>query len=279
MFEYFNRKIAYKIIRRSVIALALFILFTNFVILYDPLTGVGGLLYKLYLIAAFVCIVEAIWVFFNLRFEIVSRFILTLLIGLCFISYGLPIIAPDQDLIYIVIFEIVLLISIIYYIKEHKYENITLSNIEDTILKIDYQFYILILLILLCISPYFFISENPHAPNRGEVTFNEASSQINNKTDVMVTVDSMNNSDYMIVKSANEDHIVYTYWTDSRPNQVDYAPDVSSNAASAVYQYRSATLISSGDNAIIQNLEKGDTVLVFGGVYGREKLIREYKIK
>lgn len=126
MLNYFNRKIAYKIIRRSIIVLALFILFISAVAVNN----------KRAFAVALACIVESIWVFFNLKFEIVSRFVLTLLIGLLLIFDHDILLYTSYSLdLYIVIFEIILVISIIYYVKEHKYKNITLSNIEDTILK------------------------------------------------------------------------------------------------------------------------------------------------
>ena len=89
----------------------------------------------------------------------------------------------------------------------------------------------------------------------------------------------MNESDYMVVKEYNEDHMVYAYWADSKPNQVDYAPDFSSDSASASNHYKSATLISAGDNAIVQNLEKGDLIHVYAPIDGHEYRIRQYYVK
>jgi len=88
----------------------------------------------------------------------------------------------------------------------------------------------------------------------------------------------MDNADYLIVKEQTENRTVTTDWSGKEPDEVDYAPNKPSSAASTRKDMMSGVLLTVGDKATVYGLSEGEEVQVFGGIDGSENLIQVYEV-
>lgn len=100
---------------------------------------------------------------------------------------------------------------------------------------------------------------------------------------VTVTVSDMQNSDYLVVGTVgdagdaiDDDNVIHS---GTSPGDRSNAPSSASNAQSVSDNDDGGVMVSSGDQVVVENIEGGETVQVFGGISGEENTVQEYTVE